>query len=123
MRRRATKHSSNRESGHTIAEIAEETGRHYTTIARWVRRCEEEGEDGIPQRSRSGRPPRTTAEQDAAMVEQVASRHPFMPPKDVAATAGVDNSHVSLLSTRLKKAGLQTLSHMEKWLSARKPLS
>ena len=49
------------ESGHTIAEIAEETGRHYTTVARWVRRFEE-GEDGIPQRSRSGRAPGTSAQ-------------------------------------------------------------
>ena len=62
----------------------------------------------MPQRPRSGRPPMTFAEEDAAMVE-VVSRHPFMPPKDVAAAAGVDNIHVSLLSTRLKKVGLQTL--------------
>ena len=79
----------------------EETGRNYTTIARWVRRFEEEGGDGIPQRCNSGRPPWTSAEQDAAMVK-VASRHTFMPPQDVAAAAGVDNINVSLLSTRLK---------------------
>ena len=61
----------------------------------------------MPQRPRSGRPPRASAEQDAAMVE-VISFHPFMSLKDVTAAAGVDNIHVSLVSTRLKKAGLQT---------------
>ena len=31
-----------------------------------------------------------------------------MPLRDVAVAAGVDNIHVSLVSTRLKEAGLQT---------------
>ena len=38
----------------------------------------------------------------------MASHHTFMPVKDVTAAAVVDNIHVSLLSTRLKTAGLQT---------------
>ena len=46
------------------------------------------GEDGIPQRFRSGRPSGTLAEQDAVMVA-VASRHPFMLLQDMAAAAGV----------------------------------
>ena len=96
-----------RENGRTVAEIAEETGRHKTTIARWLRRFEEEGEDGMNQRHKTGRPPRTSAEQDAAMVE-VASCHPFMPLRDVAAAAGVEDIHVSSVSARLKKAGLET---------------
>ena len=99
--------ASLRENGRTIAEIAEETGRHSTTIARWLRRFEEEGEDGMPQRHKSGRPSRTSAEQDAAMVD-VASRHPFMPLRDVAAAAGVENIHISLVSTRLNKAKVET---------------
>ena len=61
----------------------------------------------MPQRHRSGRPPRTSAEQDAAMVD-VASRHPFMPLRDVAAAAGVENIHVSLVSKRLNKARMET---------------
>ena len=39
---------------------------------------------------------------------KVASHRPFMPLRDVAVAAGVDNIHVSLVSTRLKEAGLQT---------------
>ena len=97
-RRRATKNSSSRESGDTIAEIAEETGRRCTTITGWLRRFEKEGKDGMPQRSRSGRPPRTSAEHDAAMVK-MTSRHPLMPLEHVAAAAGVDNIHVSVFYT------------------------
>ena len=62
-----------------------------------MRRFEKEGgrgEDGIPQKSRSGRPSRTFSGQDAVMVT-VTSRHPFMPLQGVAAAAGVDNIHVS----------------------------
>ena len=75
----------------------------------------------MSQRPRSGRPPKTSAEQDAAVVE-VASRHLFMSLKDVAAAAGVDNIHVSLVSTRLKKAGLPTFKPCGK-VAPRKPLS
>lgn len=95
-----------RENGHTVAEIAAETGRHHTTIARWLRRFEAEGEAGMPQRHRSGRPPKTSAAQDAAMAG-AASSHPFMPLRDVAVAAGA-NVHINTVSRRLKKAGLQT---------------
>ena len=101
----------------TIAEIAEETGRHYTTIARCLRRFEEEGEHGMPQRPSSGRPPRTSAEQDAAIVE-VASLHLFMSLRDVATAAGVDNIHVQIFKPCRKvalsqeAAELTLLSHL-----------
>ena len=88
-------------SYNTIAEIAKEKCRDYTTIARWVRRFEEQGGERTGYRrgpGRSGRgpgrPSGTFAEQDAAMVA-VASRHPFMPIQDVAAAAGVGDIHVS----------------------------
>ena len=62
----------------------------------------------MPQRPRAGRPPRTSAEQKKVPVVEVASHYPFMPLRDVAAAADVDNINTSLVYTRLKKAGLQT---------------
>ena len=107
------------ESGHTIAEIAEETGRQCTTIATInhppspqhhhgkmtaPNRGGGRGRDAAEVQNRSST--QTSAEHDAAMTE-VASHHPFMPLRDVASAAGVDNIHVSLVSTCLKKDELQ----------------
>ena len=62
------------ESGQSIAQVAHETGRCRQTIAKWRKRHEEEGEPGMAKRHSTGRPRKTTAEQDAAMVE-VSSRN------------------------------------------------
>ena len=70
------------ENGKTIAEVSFETGRSRSTIERWKRRHEEEGEEGMARRPKTGRPRKTTAEQDAAMVEVCecrAKRKPFLP--------------------------------------------
>ena len=57
------------EGGKTVAQVAEETGRHKNTIRRWLVRHAEEGEPGMAKRPKSGRPRKTTAEEDAAMVQ------------------------------------------------------
>ena len=46
-----------------------------------------------------------------------------MPLRDVAAAAGVDNIHVSLVSKRLKKAGLQTCKPCGKVVLSQKKAS
>ncbi|KAF0304330.1 Transposable element Tcb2 transposase [Amphibalanus amphitrite] len=60
----------------------------------------------MARRPKTGRPRKTTAEQDAAMVA-VAKQQPFMPLRDVATSAGAE-LHPSLVTNRLKKAGLYT---------------
>ena len=59
------------ESGMSVDEVAAETGRTSRTIRLWRLRHEEEGEPGMAQRPKSGRPRTTTAEQDAAMVQVI----------------------------------------------------
>lgn len=64
------------ESGKTVDEVAAETGRSSRTIRKWRNRHEEEGEPGMAKRPKFGRPRKTSAEQDAAMVE-AGSYRPF----------------------------------------------
>ena len=58
-----------REGGKSVGQIAEDLGRSTKTIRKWFARFDEEGEDGMKQRPKSGRPRTTSAEQDQAMVE------------------------------------------------------
>ena len=53
----------------SVAQIANETGRARITIRRWLERFQGEGEAGMPQRQKTGRRPKTTGEEDQAMVE------------------------------------------------------
>ena len=53
----------------SVGQIADDLGRSTKTIRKWFARFDGEGEDGMKQRPKSGRPRTTSAEQDQAMVE------------------------------------------------------
>ncbi|KAK4308442.1 hypothetical protein Pmani_019863 [Petrolisthes manimaculis] len=63
-----------RESGLSTCDIAEEVGVHRTTVYRWLKRWDEEG--NLRDHSKPGRARKTTAEEDRRIREYFET-HPF----------------------------------------------
>ncbi|XP_066984733.1 uncharacterized protein [Macrobrachium rosenbergii] len=69
--------------GMSARAIAQETGTSVTTVYRWIRRWQKEG--NVETKPRSGRPRTTTAEEDQKIVDTVNS----MPEKSAAEVIGL----------------------------------
>ena len=58
--------------GRSIAEVARWFGVHRRTLERWMAQYRRSGEAGLQDESRTGRPPRLSAEQRATLAAELA---------------------------------------------------